>query len=266
MVVVWLVAVSYLLIANNSTDTDEVAESANQKEEVNESINTNSNDETPAGTLKLTRSRFAVGEKIEFTIDNIEVNYCSNVLPYRITDSQGDVLNIRHSCAGLAGYGIDQYCEDGQVVIQQTDDICSDHISCESQNVSGVFTWDQKTYQAVSDVCGDQQISREEAIQAGAGIYHILITDTDEKVYNETFTISGSQVVTECSENSECNTGGCSGEVCGVKGLVETISSPCVARPYYQCYSLTSCGCINGQCKWESNDNFDKCFEEKMNE
>jgi len=65
----------------------------------------------------------------------------------------------------------------------------------------------------------------------------------------------------ECTSDSDCATGGCSGEVCGRKGEVEKIVTPCVYPLWYECFQLTSCGCVNGTCSWKPNPEFEKCLK-----
>lgn len=66
----------------------------------------------------------------------------------------------------------------------------------------------------------------------------------------------------ECTSNSECGTGGCSGEVCAPKGEASKMVTPCVYRPWYSCFALTSCGCVNGVCTWKPNPTFERCLRE----
>lgn len=66
----------------------------------------------------------------------------------------------------------------------------------------------------------------------------------------------------QCSSDSDCATGGCSGELCGAKGEVEGVMSACVYQQTNQCLKLTSCGCVNGLCQWDRNSEYNKCFEE----
>lgn len=68
---------------------------------------------------------------------------------------------------------------------------------------------------------------------------------------------------TECTADSECFVGGCSGEVCttaakAAEGLVTT----CEYRAEYACYKLTSCGCVSGKCGWIENPGFEKCVQQ----
>ncbi|WP_148883109.1 CGP-CTERM-anchored Cys-rich protein [Thermococcus aciditolerans] len=48
----------------------------------------------------------------------------------------------------------------------------------------------------------------------------------------------------ECTSDADCATGGCSGEVCAPKKEAREIVTPCVYKPWYDCLSLTSCGCV----------------------
>lgn len=64
----------------------------------------------------------------------------------------------------------------------------------------------------------------------------------------------------ECRSDSECATGGCSGEICTTRENAKNIVSPCVYREWYKCLQMTSCGCVNGVCTWKPNENFEKCL------
>ena len=66
----------------------------------------------------------------------------------------------------------------------------------------------------------------------------------------------------ECSSDSDCATGGCSGEICAPKWEAGKIASPCVYAKWYDCLKLTSCGCVNGTCSWKPNPAFEKCLKE----
>jgi len=56
-----------------------------------------------------------------------------------------------------------------------------------------------------------------------------------------------------CSGNSDCMTGGCSGQVCQSKNE-EPVATTC---EYVDCYDAESyglsCGCVNGRCEWNRN-------------
>ncbi len=64
----------------------------------------------------------------------------------------------------------------------------------------------------------------------------------------------------ECTSNSNCATGGCSGEVCVPRKNASKIVTPCVYREWYSCFGLTSCGCVNGLCTWKPNPSFESCL------
>lgn len=66
----------------------------------------------------------------------------------------------------------------------------------------------------------------------------------------------------ECTSDRDCATGGCSGEVCAPRKEATEIITPCVYKPWYNCLSLTSCGCVNGLCTWKPNDAFEACLRE----
>ncbi|KUH33103.1 hypothetical protein APY94_07485 [Thermococcus celericrescens] len=66
----------------------------------------------------------------------------------------------------------------------------------------------------------------------------------------------------ECTSDADCATGGCSGEVCAPKKEAREIVTPCVYKPWYDCLSLTSCGCVNGLCTWKPNPAFESCLRE----
>jgi len=66
----------------------------------------------------------------------------------------------------------------------------------------------------------------------------------------------------ECTSDSECATGGCSGEVCAPKDEAGKIVTPCIYKAWYKCLSLTSCGCLNGTCTWKPNPAFEACLKE----
>ncbi len=66
----------------------------------------------------------------------------------------------------------------------------------------------------------------------------------------------------ECSKDSDCVTGGCSGEICTTKENATKVVSICVYKDWYECLKLTTCGCVNGVCTWKPNDAFEQCLKE----
>lgn len=65
----------------------------------------------------------------------------------------------------------------------------------------------------------------------------------------------------ECTSDRDCSTGGCSGELCLPRGEAAKVVTPCVYKPWYSCFELTSCGCVNGICTWKPNENFENCLK-----
>jgi eight-cysteine-cluster-containing protein len=65
----------------------------------------------------------------------------------------------------------------------------------------------------------------------------------------------------ECTQDPDCGTGGCSGQICGLKEKVEDVVTTCEYRPEYDCLNLTSCKCIDGICQWEENNAYMACTE-----
>jgi hypothetical protein len=69
--------------------------------------------------------------------------------------------------------------------------------------------------------------------------------------------------ILECSRDSECAAGGAYSVVCGIKELVQNLSTSGDWRPEYRCFekqeNLTSCRCMGGLCKWERTPEFCDC-------
>ncbi len=68
----------------------------------------------------------------------------------------------------------------------------------------------------------------------------------------------------DCAKDSECEVGGCSGQVCA-KGGSRTITT-CEYRPEYACYKLTECACVENKCSWVEKQEFVRCLNEKSKE
>lgn len=64
----------------------------------------------------------------------------------------------------------------------------------------------------------------------------------------------------ECTQDQDCATGGCSGEICGPKEKVKEIVTVCIYLPEYECLKKTSCRCIDGKCQWEKTGEFKECM------
>lgn len=64
----------------------------------------------------------------------------------------------------------------------------------------------------------------------------------------------------ECTQDQDCSTGGCSGEICGPKEKVKDIVTICLMLPEYECLKKTSCLCLDGKCQWEKTEEFKECM------
>jgi hypothetical protein len=124
---------------------------------------------------------FKMGEPVTFQIQDT-VHVCDYALAYsivEITDGAERRVRLQHSCQGIAGRGIDQYCDDGQITI--VDIIyCSDDISCQDQTLDVEVVWDQQEYVPVSERCAGQTIHREVRQQVPPGTYQVLVSDWKE--------------------------------------------------------------------------------------
>jgi hypothetical protein len=101
---------------------------------------------------------FLPGEEVSFSI-NDTVHVCDDELPYSIVQVAGDgqrKVMLEHSCIGIVGAGIDQYCENGQIETVEVR-YCSDAIFCEDQEIRTTVNWDQREYVEISEECSGQK-------------------------------------------------------------------------------------------------------------
>jgi len=68
----------------------------------------------------------------------------------------------------------------------------------------------------------------------------------------------------ECTKDSDCSIGGCSGQLCIAKESEDAITT-CEYSPVYECYKLTDCNCINNKCIWKENEVFNNCLKNEGN-
>jgi len=61
-----------------------------------------------------------------------------------------------------------------------------------------------------------------------------------------------------CLTDDDCQTGGCSGELCFKKGF--EVSSICFWKPEYECFKKIGCKCINNKCQWQKTSDFNECL------
>ena len=69
----------------------------------------------------------------------------------------------------------------------------------------------------------------------------------------------------ECKTDADCVTAGCSSQLCVPKSLSDIITT-CEYRPEYDCLPLSSCGCNDGTCGWDENQDYLNCLGEKANQ
>ncbi|MEM4366932.1 MAG: eight-cysteine-cluster domain-containing protein [Candidatus Anstonellales archaeon] len=67
-----------------------------------------------------------------------------------------------------------------------------------------------------------------------------------------------SMISSRCYSDSDCAIGGCSGELCGLKG--EEMVSTCIYKPEYDCLKYSSCTCISGKCQWKRTGEYLDCL------
>ena len=66
----------------------------------------------------------------------------------------------------------------------------------------------------------------------------------------------------ECTVDSDCVTAGCSSHLCVPISLSDVVTT-CEYLEEYDCLPLTSCGCVNGQCAWDENQEYLNCLDEE---
>jgi eight-cysteine-cluster-containing protein len=72
---------------------------------------------------------------------------------------------------------------------------------------------------------------------------------------------NGTILTSRCDSDSECFVGGCSSEICSTD---PNAVSACIFKPEFECYRLTTCGCVENRCQWEQTPEFDTCFGERV--
>jgi len=124
----------------------------------------------------LTMETYGVGEPVSFEIDET-VYVCTDELAYsivQITQKGERGVLLEHSCVGVAGTGVDQFCENGEVEIVEVG-TCSDAIFCEETPTRETVTWDQQAYVEISEDCAGQVIHREILEQVPEGRYQVRV-------------------------------------------------------------------------------------------
>jgi len=64
----------------------------------------------------------------------------------------------------------------------------------------------------------------------------------------------------ECSKNDECAIGGCSGQLCDKKDVINKVATTCEWKEEYGCFRLTQCLCIQNKCQWNQTPEYQQCI------
>ncbi len=83
----------------------------------------------------------------------------------------------------------------------------------------------------------------------------------DKPIEEKKFRFKIIEEKTECTKDSDCGTGGCSGQVCTTAEKAKGVITTCEFLPEYGCLGLTSCGCVNGKCQWKENSAYSDCMD-----
>ncbi len=65
----------------------------------------------------------------------------------------------------------------------------------------------------------------------------------------------------ECTADSDCGVGGCSGQVCTEADKAAGLVTTCEYREEYGCYQKASCGCVSGKCGWKPTSELQACLD-----
>jgi len=66
----------------------------------------------------------------------------------------------------------------------------------------------------------------------------------------------------ECTQDSDCATAGCSGQLCVPVDGADKIITTCEYREEYSCLQFSTCGCIDGECGWARYDEYASCLDD----
>jgi hypothetical protein len=133
---------------------------------------------TPGITSAL--EKIPMGKPVQFTIKETFPLFCTDQDQFSITqivENGSRTLKLEHSCIGIVGSGVDEYCENGKIIRKSLGE-CSDAISCvKDYSVNYVFSWDQQEYVVVTEKCKGLTIQRELKQQAPAGNYQVIVNN-----------------------------------------------------------------------------------------
>jgi|WetSurMetagenome_2_1015567.scaffolds.fasta_scaffold260297_2 eight-cysteine-cluster-containing protein len=112
-----------------------------------------------------------------------------------------------------------------------------------------------------ADCAGRMHPSCEGSWACAQGMCGWKCAVTDEPATTTTTAAATTTSITqECLTDSDCATGGCSGEVCTQKDKAPQVVTTCLMRPQYECLNVTSCGCVGGKCSWKDTVEYKRCL------
>ncbi|MFA6908576.1 MAG: eight-cysteine-cluster domain-containing protein [Patescibacteria group bacterium] len=71
----------------------------------------------------------------------------------------------------------------------------------------------------------------------------------------------GESLTIGCSTDSDCIVWGCSAHLCGRKIKVDGVATTCEYKDAYACVKQTTCGCTEGECRWDPTDAYVACLD-----
>lgn len=67
-----------------------------------------------------------------------------------------------------------------------------------------------------------------------------------------------------CSTDSDCVRAGCSSQLCVPASEAEDVVTTCEYLPEYACLAQTTCGCVEGECRWRETPEYLNCLNQTM--
>lgn len=91
------------------------------------------------------------------------------------------------------------------------------------------------------------------------GSYNVEFLLNGEIIATKKIEVNGVDPIYACNTDADCIPQGCSGQICANKN--QEMITTCEYRGEYACTKLTSCGCNEGICEWEQNEEYLGCIE-----
>lgn len=188
---------------------------------------------------------------------NVSDNFCDAVTPcetgecYKFEDKEGPICFEGDPCSRcpsgecvlLESYPPQVRCIEGELVGEPP---CDENNECD---IGECYKYDDRDY----PICWEG----EPCSRCTSGNCNLIGTDPPvvdcliEEPPGDEF--CGWSTAAVCSNDSDCMTGGCSGQVCQSKNE-EPVATTC---EYMECYDAESyglsCGCMHGRCGWKKN-------------